>query len=296
MAAAAVLVLSLRPQPSPKCSTTRFTSDGAAREVEVTLPDPPGAQLLRWRVPPGKSLLYQVTSKVSERLGQTTRTVSSAGTLRLRGVGPDQIEAEFVLRRSTAEARLSDERPAEEGAVRETFSLDSRGRPRDDPAEARQFVRLFGLDFILPEEPLSRGVALSRRVEVPVGMGGVELTTRRQTWVRTVSYAGYRCLRLEGRITRHSESPPRAGYRVVSDSTSDSVCLFAYREGLVVKLTLERTTTFTSTGRPGAEALAGVTEITQEATLKLLSTEAEGTEGGPGAGGPPAADGHPGER
>ena len=282
VAASVLLLLSLIPEEPGEASRAGSATQSERPQAEVTLPDPPGPLLVRWKVPAGESLLYEVTSRRSERLGQTTRTTSAAGTLRLRGVGPDEMEAEFVLRQSQAEARVSAPGPGTEATVRETFSLDSRGRLRGGLRRARRFSRLFGLAFPLPEEPLSRGRTVSDRSEAPVGLGGVELLSRRDNWVRTVSSAGYPAVRLERLITRYTESPPRAGYRVVSDSTLQSVCLFAYREGFIVELTLEQVTTFTSTGRAGARTLAGTTEVTQQASLKLLSVGAEEARGAPG--------------
>jgi len=66
-------------------------------EQSVELPDPPRPVLLRWKFPPGQTLVYTLTKKETERLGQSTRVVNSSGTLTLRSLSDGRAEAELML-------------------------------------------------------------------------------------------------------------------------------------------------------------------------------------------------------
>ncbi len=68
-------------------------------EREEVLPDPPAPVLVRWRLPPGRELVYEFTSRKQEQLGQSTKVRTVSGSLVLRARGADQMEAEFVIRK-----------------------------------------------------------------------------------------------------------------------------------------------------------------------------------------------------
>ena len=53
-------------------------------------------------------------------------------------------------------------------------------------------------------------------------------------------------------------------------STSTSVCRFAYEQGFIVDLTVERADSFTSTGTTEDKVLAGTTWTYRQASLRLL--------------------------
>jgi len=253
-------------------------SEGEGAKHEQVLADPPAPVLVRWQIAPGEELLYRVTSTVKEKLGQTTRIRVVSGTLALRARGAGEVEALLILGRETTPtpgaalpAGADTKGPGvEEEAVRKSFVLDARGRPVAEVSQAEELFRIFGADVTFPEEGLTRGVpALSRRESRPPG-GGSGLLTRRQTWTRTVLRGGYACLRLEGLTRQQSVSPPRAGYQMVTESTSTSVCHFAYEQGFIVDLTVERADSFTSTGSAEAKVLAGTTRTYRQASLELL--------------------------
>ncbi len=269
-------------------------ASGPPGEQEEVLPDPPAPVLVRWRLPPGKELVYEFTSQKREQLGQIARVRTVSGSLVLRARGADRLEAEFVIRKEKSaptptpesEGAKRPERletspglPGEgEVAVPRTFTLDLRGRVVGGASGAREFYRIFGGNFTFPEEGLRRGVAASSKTESRLGQGGSTLLVRGQTWVRTVRRNGYPCLRIEAETSHHTVSPTRAGYRAVTESTSRSVYHFAYDRGFIVELTLEQVVLLTSSSRGSASVLAGATRVSQEASLRLLQVRSVDAE------------------